>query len=311
MVVPLTALIIDDEILARQELQYLLDAAGDVTVLAQGDNGIDAVDLIRTHKPDVIFLDVRMPGLDGFAVLKKVLALDRKSKLPQVVFATAFDQYAVKAFEVNAVDYLLKPFDNKRVIKTLDKVRARVAQQETPQPERAAANAEPNAAVVPRAETKPTKKASGFAGLVAGAEAKLDALMRMVEEQTALVPVPPPMVNIAQSRTGKIVVRVQSRLLLIDQRELCFASIEDGKISVVTRTLEGESNCRTLEELTDQLNPEHFWRAHRSFVVNLQHIREVVPWFKSSYQLRMDDRKQTEIPVSRSQTRRLRELFNL
>src|SRR6202020_2617484 len=123
----LTALIIDDEPLARQELQYLLERAGGVEVLAQGTNGIEAVELIRTYRPDVVFLDVRMPGLDGFAVLKKLLALDRKARLPQVVFATAFDQYAVKAFEVNAVDYLLKPFDSKRVIKTLEKVRARAA----------------------------------------------------------------------------------------------------------------------------------------------------------------------------------------
>jgi two-component system response regulator LytT len=307
MPVPLTALIIDDEPLARQELQYLLDAAGGVSVVGQGDNGIDAVELIRTHKPDVIFLDVRMPGLDGFAVLKKVLALDKKAKLPQVVFATAFDQYAVKAFEVNAVDYLLKPFDNKRVIKTLEKVRSRVAQQESVQPERLVVVPE-----VPIAKkTEVAKKPTGFAGLVAGAEAKLDALLRMMEEQTSLAPASPTVEGVTQGRTGKIVVRAQSRLLLVDQRELCFASIEEGRISVVTRTLEGESNCRTLEELMDQLDPEQFWRAHRSFVVNLQHIREVVPWFKSSYQLRMDDRKQTEIPVSRSQTKRLRELFNL
>ena len=103
---PLTALIIDDEALARQELQYLLDAAGGVSVLAQGTNGIDAVNLIRIHKPDVIFLDVRMPGLDGFAVLKKVLALDRKMKLPQVVFATAFDQYAAAKAALLAGSYL-------------------------------------------------------------------------------------------------------------------------------------------------------------------------------------------------------------
>jgi two-component system LytT family response regulator/two-component system response regulator LytT len=283
MALPLTALIIDDEPLARQELQYLLDAAGDVSVLAQGSNGIDAVDLIRTHKPDVIFLDVRMPGLDGFAVLKKMLALDKKAKRPHVVFATAFDQYAVKAFEVNAVDYLLKPFDSKRVVKALEKVRAQIPSAEKPNP-----GNEMNTS----------------------AEAKLDALLRMVEEQVA-VPATTSIGSPMQARSGKIVVRAQNRLLLVDQRELCFASIEDGRISVVTRTLEGESNCRTLEELMDQLAPEQFWRAHRSFVVNLHHIREVVPWFKSSYQLRMDDRKQTEVPVSRSQTKRLRELFNL
>ena len=114
-----------------------------------------------------------------------------------------------------------------------------------------------------------------------------------------------------KSQSGKVIVRAQSRLLLVDQGEICFASIEDGTISVVTRTVEGHSNCRTLEELMDQLDPETFWRAHRSFVVNIQHIREVVPWFKSSYQLRMDDPQKTEIPVSRAQTKRLRELFNL
>jgi two-component system response regulator LytT len=271
----LTALIIDDEPLARQELQYLLDAAGDVQVLAVGTNGIEAVQLIRTHKPDVIFLDVQMPGLDGFAVLKKVLALDKKGRLPQVVFATAYDQYAVRAFEVNAVDYLLKPFDKARLVKTLEKVRLKLAAG---------------------SENSP-------GGLDAAAEAKLDALLRMVEERSVA--------PVATPRSGKVVVRAHNRLLLVDQKDVCFASIEGGTISVMTKTVEGDSNCRTLEELMEQLDPEAFWRAHRSFVVNIQHIREVVPWFKSSYQLRMDDRKNTEIPVSRSQTRRLRELFNL
>jgi len=106
-------------------------------------------------------------------------------------------------------------------------------------------------------------------------------------------------------------LRVGGRLLLVEQKDICFASIEEGIISVVTQSIEGHSNCRTLEELLDLLDPELFWRAHRSFVVNIQRIQEVVPWFKSSYQLRMDDRRHTEIPVSRSQTKRLRELFNL
>lgn len=259
----LTALIIDDEPLARQELQYLLERVGGVEILGQGTNGIEAVELIRTHNPDVVFLDVQMPGLDGFAVLKKLL--DRKIQMPQVVFATAFNQYAVRAFEVNAVDYLLKPFDRKRVMQTIEKAAARLAAPES------------------------------------ASDAKLDALLRLVEEQT----------QSPKANTGKVVVRAQSRLLLVDQKEICFASIEEGTISVVTPSVEGHSNCRTLEELMDQLNPETFWRAHRSFLVNIQHIREVVPWFKSSYQLRMDDPKKTEIPVSRAQTKRLRELFNL
>jgi len=262
--VPLTALIIDDEPLARQELLYLLQSAEGVEVLGQGTNGIEAVELIRTLKPDVVFLDVQMPGLDGFAVLKKLL--DKKTAMPQVVFATAFDQYAVRAFEVNAVDYLLKPFDRKRVLKTIEKVKAKIASK----------------------------------GESVG-DPRLDALLKLVETRA----------QPAKPGSGKVIVRALGRLLLVDQREICYASIEGGAISVITRGIEGQSNCRTLEELMDQLDPEAFWRAHRSFVVNIQHIREVVPWFKSSYQLRMDDPKKSEIPVSRAQTKTLRELFNL
>src|SRR5947208_5483819 len=118
---PLSALIVDDEQLARDELAYLLKSLDDVQVVAQGKNGVEAVNLIKEHAPDLVFLDVQMPGLDGFGVLKKLM--DKKVSLPQIVFATAFDQYAVKAFEVNAVDYLLKPFDKKRVALSVPKAR--------------------------------------------------------------------------------------------------------------------------------------------------------------------------------------------
>ncbi|MFC6645399.1 LytR/AlgR family response regulator transcription factor [Granulicella cerasi] len=267
---PLKALIVDDESLARQELQFLLEDAGEVEVLAAASNGIEAVELIGQHEPDVVFLDVRMPGLDGFAVLRKLIAQDAERKLPQIVFATAFDQYAVKAFEVNAVDYLLKPFDEARILQTIAKVRDRLA------------SANP-------------------AG--SSAEAKLDALLRMVEERSSTPP--------SSARSGKVVVRSGNRLLLVDQRDVCFASIEGGTITVVTTKGKGDSNCRTLEELADQLDAEQFWRAHRSYLVNIQHIHEVMPWFHSSFQLKMDDKEATEVPVSRSQTKHLRELFNL
>ena len=270
---PMTALIVDDERLAREELKYLLDSAGGVEVIAQGENGIEAVHLIRTHHPDVVFLDVQMPGLDGFAVLKKLLERDEADRMPQIIFATAFDQYAVRAFDVNAIDYLLKPFDRARVMQALDRARHRL--QEAHQGDQ---------------EALPEHGGS-----------RLDALLRLMEQQQAGI----------RPRSGKIILQAHNRLLLVDQKDVCFAAIEEGIISVVTPTLEGQSKCRTIEELLELLDPALFWRAHRSFVVNINHIKEVVPWFKSSYQLRMDDRKQTEIPVSRAQTRRLRELFKL
>jgi two-component system response regulator LytT len=273
---PLTTLIVDDEQLARDELAFLLKSVDDVQVVATGKNGVEAVNLIKEHSPDLVFLDVQMPGLDGFGVIKKLV--DKKIPLPQVVFATAFDQYAVKAFEVNAVDYLLKPFDKKRVAQSVQRARKNLEGRD---PEDATGVAGPAA--------KPAENSTGE---------RIDSLIKMLES--------------AQSPRPKIVLRTAGRMILIDQREICFASIDDGVITVVTASgLEGESNCRTLEELLDLLDTKLFWRAHRSYVVNVNRIKEVVPWFKSSYQLRMDDKKQSEVPVSRAQTRRLRELFNL
>ncbi|HZD76799.1 MAG TPA: response regulator, partial [Acidobacteriaceae bacterium] len=122
----LKALIVDDEQLARDELQYLLGSIEDVEVVAQGKNGIEAIALVPRLEPDVVFLDVQMPGLDGFAVLRKLLEKSGPEMLPQIIFATAFDKYAVRAFEVNAVDYLLKPFDRIRLEQALARVRARL-----------------------------------------------------------------------------------------------------------------------------------------------------------------------------------------
>jgi two-component system LytT family response regulator/two-component system response regulator LytT len=127
---------------------------------------------------------------------------------------------------------------------------------------------------------------------------KLDRLVQMVEQRPVV-------------QKGKLVIKSGNRLFLVDSNEVIYASIEDGVISIVTRELEGQSNFRTVEELQATLDPAVFWRVHRSYLVNVNHIKEVVPWFKSSYQLKMEDRKQTEIPVSRAQTRKLRELLNL
>jgi two-component system response regulator LytT len=257
----LSAVIVDDEQLARDELAYLLKGIGDIDVVAQGKNGVEAVNLIREHNPDLVFLDVQMPGLDGFGVIKKLL--DKKSPIPNIVFATAFDQYAVKAFEVNAVDYLLKPFDKKRVAQSVQKARSKMESSGT-------------------------------------SSEKLETLVRMLGSQ--------------KPQTMKLLLKAAGRLFLVNQKDVCYASIADGVITVITSGatgMEGQSNCRTLEELLESLDENLFWRAHRSYLVNINRIKEVVPWFKSSYQLRMDDKKQTEIPVSRAQTKRLRELFGL
>ncbi len=291
---PISAVIVDDEPLARRELQYLLGRVGDVEVVAEASNGIEAVETIRRAAPDVVFLDVQMPGLDGFAVLKKLLDAQamrsgEDDTMPEVVFATAFDQYAVRAFEVNAIDYLLKPFEERRVRQAIEKVRVR-------QQASAPSNAQTNIETVPQASS----------------EERLESLLKLLELQAVGAPQQPGAARASSKlRSGKVVVRSGQRLLLVDQGDVSFASIEEGAISVVTAQMEGLANCRTIEELAEQVDPNSFWRAHRSYLVNISHIKEVVPWFKSTYLLRMDDRKHTEIPVARAQIKRLRELFNL
>jgi two-component system response regulator LytT len=254
-------LIVDDEKPAREELAYLLKAFPEIQIVAQGRNGLEGVALIKEHSPDLVFLDVQMPGLDGFGVIKRLM--DRKVPAPQIIFATAFDNYAVQAFEVNAVDYVLKPFDKGRVAKAIQRAKKMI-----------------------EAQASPVERLEALIGQIAA---------------------PPP---VAHSRT-KLLLRAQQRMLLVDSGELVFASVHDGLISMCTREVEGTSNYRSIEELQAQLDAEQFWRVHRSYLVNINHIKEIVPWFKSSFILRMNDKKQSEIPVSRTQTKRLRELLKI
>jgi two-component system, LytTR family, response regulator LytT len=258
---PINTIIVDDEKPARDELTFLLKAFPEINIIGQGRNGVEAVALIKEHSPDLVFLDVQMPGLDGFGVLKKLV--ERKMKVPHVVFATAYDQYAVQAFDVNAVDYVLKPFDKARISKAIARARREIEAQDSP----------------------------------------AERLEQLVNQLGAGKP--------ASTQPVKLLVKSQQRMLLVDATDFIFASIEDGLISVTARDCEGTSNYRTLEELNAAVDSESFWRPHRSYLVNIHHIKEVVPWFKSSYMLKMSDKKQTEIPVSRVQTKRLRELFKL
>jgi len=258
---PINTIIVDDEKPAREELAYLLKGFPEINVIGQGRNGVDAVNLIKEHSPDLVFLDVQMPGLDGFGVLKKLV--ERKMRVPHVVFATAYDHYAVQAFDVNAVDYVLKPFDKARISKAIQRARKEI-----------------------EAQTSPTER--------------LEQLVSQLgnSKQNSTQPV-------------KVLVKSQQRLLLVDAEDVIWASIEGGMITVMAKDVEGVSNYHTLEEMSAALDPDVFWRPHRSFLVNVHHIKEVVPWFKASYMLKMSDKKQTEIPVSRGQIKRMRELFKL
>jgi len=250
----ISAVLIDDEQLAREELTYLLKEFPDIEVLAAGRNGLEALKLIEDLEPDVVLLDVQMPGIYCRGVIQKLR--EKNIPLPHFTLATAYDQYALQAFRWEALDYLVKPIEKDRLAVTIERARK---------------------ATVEKAKTAPPE---------------------------------PPAPRPAQQR-NKLLVKSNNRSFIVDSQDMIYATIEDGLITVVATNVEGESNYRTIEELQSNLYPDSFWRVHRSFLVNIHRIKEVIPWFKSSFQLRMDDKKQSEIPVSRVQTKRLRSLLKL
>jgi two-component system response regulator LytT len=252
----LTAVVADDEQLAREELCFLLGRMPGVEVVSQAGDGLQALDEIARLTPDVAFLDVQMPGLTGFEVARRLL--EDGTDLA-VVFVTAFDHRAVEAFEVNAVDYLLKPVDVARLDQAVARVRKRQA------------------------------------GPPLGDQ--LERLVRLMAGQ--------------KDRRNQVAVKLADRIALVQAEDIIYATLTEDSISIVTGQVSGTSNYRTLDELQARLDPEVFWRVHRSHLVNINKVKEIVPWFSRNYILRMKDAKATEIPVSRTQTRRLREYLKL
>jgi len=260
----LKAVLVDDEQLARDELGYLLEQVGGVQIVGQAGNGVEALTTIEKLQPDLVFLDVQMPGLTGFEVARRLVGTRAAS---QIVFVTAYDQHAIEAFEVNAVDYLLKPVDQARLEVAVDRARRRVVSD---RPVEAGANMN---------------------------SVDLEKIIEAVAER--------------QSRRERLSIKVGERFLLVQSAEIIYASLAEDGITVVTSQHAGTSNYRTLDELHERLDPTVFWRVHRSHLVNINKIKEIVPWFSRNYILRMKDDKTTEIPVSRTHTRRLREYLKL
>jgi two-component system, LytTR family, response regulator len=251
----ISAILVDDEQLACEELTYLLKEFPDVELLATGRNGLEALRLVEDLEPDLVFLDVQMPGLDGLGVIQKLR--EKNIPLPHFILATAYDQYALQAFRWEALDYLVKPIEKERLAVSIERARKVIA------------------------EKGKTADATGA------------ALPKQGPQRT------------------KLLVKNNNRNFIVDAQDVIYATIDDGLITVVATNVEGESNYRTIEELQSNLDGDTFWRVHRSFLVNIHRIKEVIPWFKSSFQLRMDDKRHTEIPVSRVQTKRLRALLKL
>ena len=260
----LRVLVVDDEQLAREELCFQLNQTEDIEIVGQASNGPEALVASDELDPDVVFLDIQMPGLTGFEVARRLL--ERADDAPAVVFVTAYDQHALEAFDVNAVDYLLKPVDAARLQQAVARVRRRLG--------------------AARQEGEP----------------------RLLNEQVEQIV---KIMASRQSRREQVAVKTGERFWLVQADEIIFASLADESITIVTGQVAGTSNYRTLDDLQARLDPETFWRVHRSHLVNINKIKEIVPWFSRNYILRMKDAKGTEIPVSRAQTKRLREYLKL
>jgi two-component system, LytTR family, response regulator LytT len=260
----LRVVVVDDEQLAREELCYQLEQLDGIEIVAQASNGIEAIGAVERHEPDLVFLDIQMPGLGGFEVARRLL--EHEDEAPAMVFVTAFDQHAIEAFEVNAVDYLLKPVESGRLEQALQRARRRVDAER-----------------------------SGTAA--APTNDQLEQIVKMMAGR--------------QTRRDQVAIRVGERFVLVQADEIIYASLADESINIVTGQVAGTSNYRTLDELQARLDPDVFWRVHRSHLVNINKIKEIVPWFSRNYILRMKDAKGSEIPVSRAQTKRLREYLKL
>jgi two-component system LytT family response regulator len=247
----LRTMIVDDEAPARERLRNMLADNELVELIGEARDGTEAVERIEQLSPDLVLLDIQMPLLDGFEVIE---ALDAP---PAIIFVTAYDEYAIRAFEVNALDYLLKPFSQERL-------------------ERAIARAHEE--------------------LTSGREfaSRIGPLLETLREE--------------KRPLSRVAVRKSGRFLVVDVGDVDWMEAREGGVILHVGGEEHALN-RTLNELEARLDPELFFRAHRSIIVNLDRIKEIVPWFAGGHRLRLTTGD--EVDLSRSRAKELREILGL
>jgi DNA-binding LytR/AlgR family response regulator len=241
-------LIADDEAPARGELRYILEALVPEAVFHEAVNGEEALRLVETQPIEVLFLDINMPGLDGLTVAAAVL----DGPLPPlIVFATAYDEHALRAFELAALDYVVKPFDERRLARTMERARRVLAER-------------------------------------ASLEERQGVLREYLQQYAPPGGIP--------KLWGE---RVTENRVLVDYHDILWFEATDRDVTMQTAAGERLRVRHTLKDLEARLTPHNFVRVHKAFLVNLDHVAEVVPWFSGGYVVRMRDKARTEIPMSR------------
>ncbi|WP_353683306.1 LytTR family DNA-binding domain-containing protein [Thermodesulfovibrio sp. 3907-1M] len=250
-----SAIVVDDEPYAREELIYILSQFDSCRIIGQAGNAKDCISLYSKFRPDVVFLDIEMPDMSGIEVATQ---LAKFSNPPLIVFATAYDDYAVEAFELGAVDYILKPFEEKRIAKTIMRIENLKSNQ-----------AEWNEAV--------------------------GRLSQFLEKKKIFKKLP------VQQRAGVI--------SFVPFMDILYCEASEGGVKVITVKDEYYFDG-TLTELEARLKDEGFMRVHKSYIVNLKRIEAVLPWFKGTYWLVIEGKK-NQIPVSKSIVKELKEVLGI
>lgn len=250
----LRALVVDDEGPARDELKFLLAAEEGLCVVGEADSGPSAIGMAALHKPDVVFLDVQMHGMSG---METALAIRAVVPLALIVFATAYDEYAIKAFQIGAVDYLLKPFESERIKATVERLR--------------------------KYRMEDWREAS-----------------RRIDQA----------LSIDKATIRKLPVEKNGRIVLVNYDDILYAYAKAGTAMIVTITGEA-SYTGSMSDLESHLRGLNFFRVHKSYIVNLMKVKEVIPWFKGTYWLKVDGLADIEIPVSKAQIKEIKDILGL
>jgi len=264
----LKALIVDDEYSARQELRYALSEFDNVEIVGEATNAQEALTLIKALDYQILFLDISMPGMNG---LELGMAIQELPRRPYIIFITAHDEYAVRAFDVDAVDYLLKPVEFTRLKRAVQRV------------------------------WKLTQELTSIAvKVVSGTDNEVEensdsAVLKRELHSTPL-------------RIGRIPAEKKGKTLLIDEYDVFYAFTEQDYVYL--KIFDDKLHTRfTLKELENRLNPAIFFRSHRCYLVNLYKVKEIIPFFNGTYNLLVDDKENSEVPVSRLQAKRLRKIL--
>jgi DNA-binding LytR/AlgR family response regulator len=247
------AFVVDDEKPSRDELIYLLSQLEDIAVIGEAGSGEDGLTEIIQNRPDIVFLDIELHDMNGLQLAERILAVYS----PHIVFATAYDAYAIKAFELQALDYLLKPFSAQRLQTTINRLRQL---------------------------TEPDEKQLAKI---------LDILAKKQHKETTKIPI---------NRNGKILLLAKDKITFVETRERnCLIRSQAGDFHVPGSIGEWEM----------KLQGYPFFRVHRSFIINLDQVKEVIPWFQNTYQVVMDGYEDNPLPVGRNKIALLKDLLNL